>query len=569
MTKQSQLFAPTLRENPADAEAISHQLLIRAGYIRQLSAGVYSLLPLGRRALRRLETIIREEMEAAGAQEVLLPALQPAELWRQSGRYNVYGPELIRLTDRNSREFALGPTHEEVITALVDQEISAYRKLPVMLYQIQTKFRDERRPRFGLLRVKEFLMKDAYSFDTSWEGLAVNYDAMYKAYHRIFERCGLRFKAVEADAGAIGGEGGTHEFMAFAESGEDTILACDSCGYGANVEKAEADAPAASAADDQVSTHHMEKFHTPDTRTIQDLHDKLGLRPEQVVKTLIYMADNRPYAVLVRGDHEANETKLKHVLDAEELTLADAEQVRLATNAPVGFAGPVGLNIPIVADYAVAAMGEMIVGANEQDYHIRHVAPGRDVRFTQVADCRNVIHGDACPRCRASLSERRGIEIGHVFKLGTKYSDSMQATYIDEQGEAQPFIMGCYGIGVTRLLAAIVEQRYDENGIIWPAEVAPFQVHVIPVSMQDETQVAVSTEFVQRFRGAGYDVLLDDRDERFGVKLKDADLIGLPIRIVVGKTAGDGIVELKQRDSSDVSKMKLEEAISFVAEKLR
>lgn len=561
--KQSQLLAPTLRDVPADAEAVSHQLLLRAGYIRQLAAGIYSLLPLGRRVLQRIEAVIREEMETAGANEVLLPALQPAELWRQSGRYDVYGEELIRLTDRGGREFALGPTHEEVITSLIAQEVSSYRKLPLTVYQIQTKFRDERRPRFGLLRVREFLMKDAYSFDTDWEGLSRSYESMYDAYHRIFSRLGLRFRAVLADAGAIGGEGGTHEFMAFADVGEDTIIACSSCDYAANVEKAEA-APLTKAAS-QDGGHGekpaLHKFATPSVRTIQELHDRQGIRPSQVIKTLLYVADGEPVAILIRGDHEANETKIANVLGASSLGMADADTVRQVTGAPPGFAGPVGLRVRMIADREAAAVASAVVGANESDYHYRDVVPGRDFELGEVADLRNVQAGEACPRCGKELDAHRGIEIGHVFKLGTKYSSAMQASFVDAGGKNQPFIMGCYGIGVTRLMSAMIEQHHDERGMIWPAEAAPFGVHLLPVSIQDERQREIAEQLYAQFKGAGIATLLDDRDERLGVKLKDADLIGIPVRIVIGKGAAEGLVEFKPRSRTEAQLMPVQEAV--------
>ncbi|TYP79600.1 proline--tRNA ligase [Paenibacillus methanolicus] len=561
--KQSQLFAPTLRDIPADAEAISHQLLLRAGCIRQVAAGIYSLLPLGRRALQRVEAVIREELEAAGANEVLLPALQPAELWRQSGRYDVYGEELIRLTDRGGREFALGPTHEEVVTSLIAQEVSSYRKLPLTVYQIQTKFRDERRPRFGLLRVREFLMKDAYSFDADWEGLSRSYETMYEAYHRIFNRLGLRFRAVLADAGAIGGEGGTHEFMALADIGEDTIIACTACEYAANLEKAEA-APLASAitaAHQEEGERMLQKFATPSIRTIQQLEEQLGIKPSHVLKTLLYLADGEPVAVLIRGDHEANETKIMNALGAASLEMADAETVRKVTGAPTGFAGPVGLDVRTIIDREAAAMPSAVAGANEADHHYRNVVPGRDFRLDEVADLRNVRAGEACPHCGRELAAHRGIEIGHVFKLGTKYSSAMQASFADAEGKDQPFIMGCYGIGVTRLLSAMIEQHHDERGIIWPVEAAPFGVHLLPVSMKDDGQREIAMQLYAQLRAAGIEPLLDDRDERLGVKLKDADLIGIPVRIVIGKEAAEGQVEFKPRVRTDTDLLPVDEAI--------
>ncbi|SEM91350.1 proline--tRNA ligase [Paenibacillus sp. OV219] len=555
--RQKQAFVPTMREIPADAEAISHQLLVKGGFIRQLTAGVYSFLPLGRRVLRNIEAIVREEIDRTGAQEVLLPALQPADLWQQSGRYEVYGPELVRLKDRSGREFALGPTHEEVITHLVAGEISSYRKLPVTLYQVQTKFRDERRPRFGLLRCREFVMKDAYSFDTDPEGLDKTYNAMYNAYHRIFERCGLQIRAVEADAGSIGGEGGTHEFMAIAESGEDDVVTCSCCTYAANMEKAINRESVDFASDEhQVSaiareSAPLDPFHTPGMRTIEELIEGLGVNGAELIKTLLYMADGKPVAVLVRGDHSINETKVINALGAITLELADTETVKRVTGAGTGFAGPVGLDVPLLVDYEVSIMPRAIAGANVTDYHSRNVVPGRDFALAQVGDFRNVQEGDSCPSCtEGKLTIIRGIEIGHVFKLGTKYSEKLGAQFVNTAGESKPMIMGCYGIGVSRLLSAIIEQNNDEGGMIWPASIAPYKVHLIPVAHQDAAQMDAAERLYAELTAAGIEVLLDDREERLGVKLKDSDLIGIPLRVVIGKGIADGMVEWKERRSS-------------------
>ncbi|MBP1995077.1 proline--tRNA ligase [Paenibacillus eucommiae] len=583
--RQNTLLSTTLREAPADAEVISHQWMLRAGFIRQLAAGIYTYLPLGWRVLRKVEQIVREEMDRAGAQEMLMPAMQPTELWKESGRYAVYGPELIRLHDRHEREFALGPTHEEVITKLVSGEISSYRRLPVTLYQIQTKFRDERRPRFGLLRGREFLMKDAYSFDADWAGLDQTYWKMYDAYQRIFNRCALKYRPVEADAGAIGGEGGTHEFMALADIGEDTIAVCPHCEYAANIEKAVAGAVAGTGTGIGIGTgtvpqtpgsltveqedlaQEQEKIHTPGIRTIDQLVQALGVEANEIIKTLIYTADGQAIAVLVRGDHEVNEIKVKNVLSVENLEIANAEVVAKATGAPVGFVGPVGLTIPVFMDRGVADMSRGIAGANEQDYHIRNVQPKRDLSLEHIGDFRNVVEGDICPRCEeGSLQFYRGIEVGHVFKLGTKYSEKLGARFLDASGSEQVMIMGCYGIGVSRILSAIVEQNQDEQGIIWPMALAPFQVHVIPVSLKDEIQMKTAEELYQRLVDCGIEVLLDDRDERPGVKFKDSDLIGIPIRIVVGKHAAEGNVEFKERARAEQKIMKLEDAFSCVVE---
>lgn len=554
--RQSQLFMSTLREVPAEAEALSHQQLLRGGYIRQIASGIYTYLPLGWRVLRKIENIIRQEMDDSGAQELHMPAVQPAELWKESGRYEVYGPELIRLHDRHEREFVLGPTHEEVITSLVRQEISSYRKLPVNLYQIQTKYRDERRPRFGLLRGREFIMKDAYSFDTDWEGLDVSYRNMYSTYERIFKRFGLHFRAVEADAGAIGGQGETHEFMALAEIGEDTIVSCSSCHYAANLEQAQmavieqADRRGTVGTDEGVS---MEKIPTPNVKSIQELVEFLQVSSDQLIKTLLYKADDKLVAVLVRGDREVNEIKVKSYTQAETVELADASEVQLATCAPVGFAGPVGLALQLLVDHEVASMLEGITGANEGDMHLVHVRPGIDFSLEHTGDFRNAAEGDHCPRCDEPLLFHRGIELGHVFKLGTKYSDALSATYVDADGREKPFIMGCYGIGVSRVMAAIAEQSIEGERLVWPMSVAPFKVHIIPVSVKDEAQTTLAEQLYRDLTDMRLEVLLDDRDERAGVKFKDGDLVGAPLRIIVGRGAASGEVEFMNSEGTKVT----------------
>lgn len=564
--KQSQLLIPTLREAPADAEAASHKLMLRAGLIRQLASGVYTYLPLGFRVLKKVQEIVRQEMDRAGAQELLMPAMQPAELWRESGRYDVYGPELIRLKDRHDREFALGPTHEEVITSLVAGEVSSYRQLPMTLYQIQTKFRDERRPRFGLLRGREFLMKDAYSFGRSWEELDETYRAMYDAYTRIFTRVGLNFRAVQADAGAIGGEGETHEFMALADIGEDTIVVSERGTYAANLEKAEMfwEEPAATSADTDIPP--LGRVHTPGVHTIEQLCNHFALEASAFMKTLLYLVDGKPVAVVVRGDREANETKVLNALGGERIELADAAAVERLTGAAVGFAGPAGLaGVTLLVDREVQAMPSGIAGANETGYHVEHVRPGRDFRSDRVGDFRNAAEGDLSPDGSGRLEFYRGIEIGHVFKLGTKYSEALGANYLDEGGRRQAAIMGCYGIGISRILSAVVEQHYDENGILWPAEIAPATVHIIPASVKDDVQMALALELYARFAAAGIEALLDDRDERAGVKFKDADLIGLPYRIVVGRDAAEGRVEFKARADADKQALTADEAFARAA----
>lgn len=564
--RQSNLLLNTLRELPADAEVISHQLMLRSGFIRQLAAGVYTYMPLGRRVLRKVGQIVREEMDRADAQELLMPALQPAELWKESGRYSVYGPELMRLHDRHDREFALGPTHEEVITSLVRNEIASYRKLPVTLYQIQTKFRDERRPRFGLLRGREFLMKDAYSFDMDWEGLDQSYWKMFNAYHRIFSRCGMNYRAVEADAGAIGGEGGTHEFMALAEIGEDTIAVCTNCEYAANLEKAESGGTPV-IADPKIATDKLEKFHTPGIRTIDQLVLSLGIAPTDIIKTLVFIADNKAVAVAVRGDHEINETKVKNYLGAENIAIADSETVEKITGAKVGFVGPNGLTIPVLIDHAVVNMPIGIAGANELDYHYRNVSPVRDIVLEHVGDFRNAIEGDKCPRCEeGKLKFYRGIEVGHVFKLGRKYSEKLGAAFLDPSGKNQTMIMGCYGIGVSRILSAVIEQNHDDNGMIWPSSIAPFHVHLIPISVKDHFQMEVVHNFYNRLLDNGIEVLIDDRDERPGVKFKDSDLIGIPVRIVIGKDAVQGNVEFIERRSNKKELVHINDAFGRIVD---
>ncbi len=561
--KQSQLLIPTLREAPADAEAVSHKLMLRAGLIRQLASGVYTYLPLGFRVLKKVQDIVREEMDRAGAQELLMPAMQPAELWRESGRYDVYGPELIRLKDRHDREFALGPTHEEVITTLVAGEVNSYRQLPMTLYQIQTKYRDERRPRFGLLRGREFLMKDAYSFGRSWEELDETYRAMYEAYTRIFTRVGLNFRAVQADAGAIGGEGETHEFMALAEIGEDTIVVSENGTYAANLEKAEMFWEQPSASNAEVPA--MTRVHTPGAHTIEQLCAFFEREASVFVKTILYRVDGQAVAVVVRGDREVNETKVLNALGGEIIELADGADVERLTGAAVGFAGPAGLSgAKLLIDREVQAMESAIAGANETDYHVQNAKPGRDFEADLVGDYRNAEEGDLSPDGSGALKFYRGIEVGHVFKLGTKYSEKLGADYLDEEGRRRTAIMGCYGIGISRILSAVVEQHYDENGIVWPKEIAPAAVHIIPASVKDEAQTKLAAELYERFRAAGVEALLDDRDERAGVKFKDADLLGLPYRIVVGREAGEGRVEFKSRSAADKETMTADQAFERI-----
>ena len=523
--RYSQLLIPTLKEVPAEAEAASHILLFRAGMIRKLASGIYDYLPVGLRVLRKVEAIVRQEMNRAGAQEVLLPAVQPAELWQESGRWQIYGKELLRFQDRHGRDCCFGPTHEEVITDLVRREVHSYRQLPLNLYQIQVKFRDEIRPRFGLIRGREFIMKDAYSFDIDEAGAERTYKAMYEAYRRIFSRCGLTFKAVEADSGPIGGSF-SHEFMVLAETGEDFLASCTACDYAANLEKAEVPPMAGNSGPPPPVAPNL--VATPGVRTVEEVAAFLMVQPRDIAKTLIYETDLGPVAVLIRGDHEVNEVKVKNLLGATELLLAGPDRVRELTGAEVGFAGPRGLTIPVYADQAVAALPAMVTGANQTGHHLTEVNPGRDLHFTRVADLRQVTDQDPCPRCGAALTILKGIEVGHVFKLGYKYSKAMNAKFLDADGGEQYIYMGCYGIGVSRIVAAAIEQGHDDDGIIWPVPLAPFQVGLVPISMNDASTRDTALRLHDEFEAAGLEVLLDDRDERPGVKFKDMDLLGLP-----------------------------------------
>ncbi|MBB5323637.1 prolyl-tRNA synthetase [Anoxybacillus tepidamans] len=560
--KQSQSFIPTLREVPADAEVKSHQLLLRAGFIRQSASGVYTFLPLGLRVLQKVEAIIREEMNRAGAIELLMPALQQAELWQESGRWYSYGPELMRLKDRHDRDFALGPTHEEVITALVRDEVKTYKKLPLTLYQIQTKFRDEKRPRFGLLRGREFIMKDAYSFHTSKESLDEVYNKMYEAYSNIFRRCGLNFRAVIADSGAIGGKD-THEFMVLSEIGEDTIAYSDSSDYAANIEMAPV-VTTYKKSDEPLRP--LEKVYTPEQKTIEEVASFLQVAPEKCIKSLLFKVDDRYVLVLVRGDHEANDVKVKNVLDASIVELASPEETKEVMNCPVGSLGPIGVteSVTVIADYAVQAIVNGVCGANEEGYHYIGVNADRDFTVSQYADLRFIQEGDPSPDGNGTIRFARGIEVGHVFKLGTRYSEAMNATYLDENGRMQTMIMGCYGIGVSRLLAAIAEQFGDENGLVWPATVAPFHVHLISINSKNDEQRELADEWYEKLRQAGLEVLYDDRPERPGVKFADSDLIGIPVRVTVGKRAGEGIVEVKVRQTGESMEVHVNELVETV-----
>jgi prolyl-tRNA synthetase len=550
--RYSRLFLPTLKESPSDAEVVSHRLMLRAGMIRRLASGLYSYLPAGLRSLRKVERIIRQEMDGAGAQEVLLPMVQPAELWQESGRWDRYGKELLRLTDRHGRDCCLGPTHEEVITDLVRREIRSYRDLPINLYQIQTKFRDEIRPRFGLMRGREFLMKDAYSFDVDEEALDVTYQAMYRAYCRIFERCGLDFRPVEADTGSIGGHA-SHEFMVLADTGEDQIACCTSCQYAANVELAQI-LGGKGAAGDEEAPGALRRVSTPGRRRVEEVTEFLGVPASRLVKTLILVSEAGPVAALVRGDHELNTVKLMRVLGVEELTLASEEAVLRLTGAPVGFAGPIGLpdDLRVVADQALSSLKNFVAGANEADVHFVGVNWGRDIPVPAFADIRLITADDRCPKCGGAIELKRGIEVGHVFKLGIKYSEALRCTYLDAGGKERPMVMGCYGIGVGRTVAAAIEQNHDEDGIIFPRPLAPFDVIICPVSVSDKVMLDAAERLYGVLVSMGLDVLLDDRNERPGVKFKDADLIGVPLRVIVGKRVKDeGLVEIKARATGE------------------
>lgn len=554
----SKYLLPTLREVPTEAEIPSHQLMMRAGMIRKLASGVYSYLPLGLKVLKNTESIIRKAMNRHDAQELLMPAILPKEILEQSGRWEVFGPEMFRLKDRGDRDFCLGPTHEEIFTDTVKNTVRSYKQLPLTLYQIQTKYRDERRPRFGVIRSREFVMKDAYSFDRDEAGLDVSYKNMYDAYKEIFDEMGLNYLIVDADSGAMGGSG-SQEFMVKSEIGEDTIAYCEECGYCANEEKAVC-IPENEASDELFL--EMEKVYTPNSGTIEDVTAYMKRSPKDFVKTLIYRADDKFVAVMVRGDREVNETKLANHLGAMDLELAAPADLMRITNAKVGFAGPVGLDIDVLVDSEVALMKNMIVGANETEHHYANVNIGRDFEPTFVGDFRNITPGDICPKCKhGKIKTCRGIEVGHIFKLGTKYTKSLECTFLDENGKDQVPIMGCYGIGVNRCIAAVIEQNCDEKGIVWPMSLAPYHVIIVPVNTKDESQVELAEKLYSQFTEAGVETLIDDRNERAGVKFKDAELIGIPIRITVGKKAADGIVEFGIRKSGESEDIAASEAL--------
>jgi prolyl-tRNA synthetase len=568
--RYSNYFIPTLKEDPADAEVVSHKLMMRAGMIRKLAAGIYNYLPLGLRSIGKVEKIVREEMNRAGAIELLMPAVLPAELWEESGRWEFYGKELLRFKDRAERDFCIGPTHEEIITDIVRRDIRSYKELPVNLYQIQTKFRDEIRPRFGVMRAREFIMKDAYSFDADNEGAEKSYWAMFEAYTRIFERCGLEFRSVLADTGNIGGSF-SHEFMVLAPTGEDIIMSCSKCDYAANLELAEVGGGNNNPSEGGIDgAEGVKEVHTPNLKTVEDVAEFLSVRSSNLIKTMIVLADGNLIAALVRGDHELSLTKLRKSLGSELVELANPGKILEATGGPMGFSGPVGLKTRIIADKSVKDMGISVTGANKQDYHIINVVLGRDYDVKEFADIRVAQDGDKCPNCEdGTLVSTRGIEVGHVFMLGTKYSEAMGAKFVDKDGKEKPFIMGCYGIGIGRTVAAAIEQNHDENGILFPEALAPFQVTVLPLKVKDDAVMEASEKIYQELIDLGYEAIIDDRDVGPGFKFKDAELIGIPVQVAVGpRTIKEDEAEIKVRKTGDSRNIKLKAVVKEVQELL-
>ena len=561
----SKILIPTLKESPADAEVVSHKLMVRAGMIRQMAAGIYSTLPLGLRVFKKVEQIIREEMNRIGGQEVFLPSVQPAELWEESGRWEFYGKELLRLKDRHDREFCYGPTHEEIITDIVRRDVHSYRQLPITLYQIQTKFRDEVRPRFGIMRGREFTMKDAYSFHTTEESTRETYSQMAEAYSRIFERCGLDFKMVEADSGTIGGSF-SHEFVVLADSGEDRIGFCDSCDYASNLEKAEA--RAAKPNNESTSEEDIKEVPTPGKKSVEEVTQFLNVSSDKLIKTIVFETDQGLVAGLVRGDREINHVKLKNLIDCEWLNPAPEELITKETGVPCGYLGPVGVQLKVFADTEIKHMSNGITGANKADTHLTGVQFGRDLKVEKVGDLKDVNEGDRCPKCDSGKYKiKRGIEVGHIFILGAKYSEAMKAHYLDDQGKEKPMIMGCYGIGVGRTAAAAIEQNYDEKGIIWPLPLAPFQAVILPVNFKVDAVRSAAETIYKTLWEQGVETLLDDRSDRLGVKFKDAELLGIPLQIIIGpKNLDEGKVELKSRKTGESKFISFPEEISTVPE---
>ncbi|WP_394217249.1 proline--tRNA ligase [Halobacillus trueperi] len=560
--RQSHMLIPTLKENPADAEIKSHQLLVRAGYIRQIASGIYSFLPIGRRVLSKVENIVREEMEKIGAHEMSMPALEPSELWKETGRWTTFGSELMRLNDRHNREFALGATHEEVITSLVRHEVKSYKQLPLTVFQIQNKFRDEARPRFGLLRGREFLMKDAYSFNESYESLDETYNKMFEAYSNVFRRCGLNFRAVIADSGAMGGKD-THEFMVLSEVGEDVIAYSDTSRYAANIEMA----PVVATYEKSSATPQtLEKVETPGQKTMKDVAEFLGHDLQEGIKSILFQVDEQFVLALTRGDHEVNDVKLKNLYDADMVELASEEDTKRLLGSGFGSLGPIGVpeEVEVVADHAVEALVNVSCGANEAGYHFKNATPERDFEVKSYADLRFIEEGDPSPDGEGIIKFARGIEVGHVFKLGEFYSERMNATFLNDQGKAKTMIMGSYGIGVSRTLAAIVEQYHDERGITWPKNIAPYQVHLLSLNPKKEEQKELADQLYDTLLDAGIEVLYDDRKERAGVKFADSDLFGVPVRITVGKRAGEGVVEVKERATGDQNELETSEVLEYI-----
>ena len=559
--RASQYFIPTLKEAPSEAEVPSHIFLVRGGFIRQLAAGLYEYLPLGLRVLKKIENIIRKHMDEAGALEVLLPILTPAELWQETGRWEVYGKELFRVEDRRGRLFALGPTHEETITDLVRKNIRSYKDLPKNFYQIQTKFRDEARPRYGLIRGREFIMKDAYSFDVSEEMAVKSYENMKETYNKIFDELGLDYLMVEADTGAIGGKY-SHEFVVKAANGEAHIVYCENCGYAANVEAAKYEFELDKLPPEEEKP--LEKVHTPNVSSVEDVAKFLGVSPKKVVKTLVYiLSDGTAVAVVIRGDRELNETKLINYFNVNDARLATSEELE-QMGIVEGFVGPIGLDLPVYADVSVEDLHNFVVGANEKDYHYINVNIPRDFKPVEFVDFSTAREGDPCPNCKSPLKETTGLEVGHIFLLGTKYSEAMKAYFVDKDGKEKPIVMGCYGIGVSRLMAAAVEQNHDENGIIWPESIAPFKLHILALNIKDEKIKEVAETIYQQAKEKGIDVLLDDRDMSAGAKFKDADLIGIPHRIVVGKGVKNNVVEYQRRAQKEKENIPIEKVNEFL-----
>ena len=559
----SKMFIPIQREDPKDAETISHKLMIKAGLIRQISSGIYAFLPIGFRILKKVESIIREEMNKIGAQEVFLPALLPKEPWEETGRWEIYGDELFRLKDRRGRDFCLGPTHEEIITMIVRNIVRSYKNLPQLLYQIQTKFRDEIRPRFGIMRSREFLMKDLYSFDSSWESLYESYNKVFEAYKKIFDRFNLKYYVVEADSGAIGGKV-SHEFVAESQIGECEFVVCPNCGYAANIEAAKS----GEIKEETQKEEPLELVYTPNMKKVEEVSEFLKISEDRLIKAILYIIDEKPVLVLIRGDDEINEVKLKNFYNAKNLRLADETEIEKYTSSPLGFSGPIGFNGEIIGDYRIKNVKNGVCGANKKDYHYINVSYPRDFKVKEFADLRKVRDGDPCPKCGEKLTKKVGIELGHTFQLGTRYSEAMKAYFQDENGDLKPFIMGCYGIGLGRIIAATIEQYYDDKGIVWTNVLAPYHIIVIPISQNQEI-LREAEQFYNELLNSGFEVLFEDRDLSPGEKFKDADLLGIPYKVIFGKTyEKENLVEIKRRVDDKIFKLKKEEVKDFLKKEI-